>query len=331
VPEIDDEQRPARAVDRGRIERVAERASGSSRISRVAVVGSGTMGAQIASLAAHAGKQVALFDALPDALERAERRIHDEIMPNIEVRFGGSGGGSLSRLRIASSLPDAARDVDLVIEAVREHIETKRDVFRQLSAETDAILTTNSSSLPSSLLVEAVERPDRLLNTHFFAPIWMRTMLEIMSCGQTSQDSFDAVMAFGRELGLTTAAVRKESKGFIINRIWRAVKRESLRVVDAGVADPEDVDRLWMLFFETKHPPFGIMDMVGLDVVEDIEASYQAVTQDPTDRPSTILRKKVEAGELGEKTGRGFYSHPNPAYRQTDFLSAVPESADTVT
>ena len=116
--------------------------------------------------------------------------------------------------------------------------------------------------------------------------------------------------------------MRTESKGFIINRIWRAIKRESLRVVDEGVADPQDVDRLFMLFFGTTSPPFGLMDMVGLDVIEDIEASYQAVSSDPSDTPSAVLRALVSAGNLGEKTGSGFYQHPNPAYQQKSFLES---------
>jgi len=294
-------------------------------IRRVAVVGAGTMGAQIAARSACAGKTVAIYDASANALDRCKERIEREILPAIAQsgQLADSAADARSLLRIAVSVEDAVQDVDLVIEAVREEIDIKRQVFRDLSALTSAILATNSSSLPSSLLVESVERPERLLNMHFFAPIWVRTILEVMSCGRTSDEVFEAAMSYGRDLGLTSATVRGESKGFIINRIWRAVKRESLRVVDEGVADPEDVDRLWMLFFQTEHPPFGIMDMVGLDVVEDIEASYQAVSEDPTDVPSSILRQKVQAGELGEKTGQGFYRHPGPAYQQRDFLKSI--------
>ena len=147
-------------------------------------------------------------------------------------------------------------------------------------------------------------------------------MLELMSCGETRPDVMEQVQAFGNSLGLVTAVVRGDSKGFIINRVWRAVKRESLRVVDEGHADPADVDRLWMLFFGTPFGPFGVMDMVGLDVVADIETSYQRVTQDPTDTPSLILHEKVATGALGEKSGEGFYSHPEPEYLQTSWLTS---------
>ncbi len=296
-----------------------------SGIERVAVIGAGTMGGQIAARSALAGKEVALYDAVPGAVERARERQRDDILPSI-IATGAFPGVTvevaLNRIRSAGSIDDAVDGVQLVIEAVREEIETKREVFRELSELTEAILATNSSSLPSSLLVEATRDPSRLLNMHFFAPIWVRTMLEVMSSGETSDAAFGRAMHYGRELKLTSAAVRTESKGFIINRIWRAIKRESLRVVDEGVADPRDVDRLFMLFFQTEYPPFGIMDMVGLDVVEDIESSYQAVSVDPSDTPSAILRSLVAAGTLGEKTGLGFYEHPNPAYRQTSFLQA---------
>jgi 3-hydroxybutyryl-CoA dehydrogenase len=227
----------------------------------------------------------------------------------------------LERITAAENLADAVSGAEIVIEAVREDLETKKTLFAELSRlAPDAILTTNSSSLPSSQIASAVDDPGRFLNTHFFAPIWSRPMVELMGNGATRPEVMDAVARFGRSLGLVVAVVRGDSKGFIINRVWRAVKRESLRVVDEGHADPADVDRLWMLFFGTPYGPFGIMDMVGLDVVSDIETSYQNVATDPEDRPSAVLKQKLSTGELGEKTGRGFYSHPDPEYLREGWL-----------
>ncbi len=136
-----------------------------------------------------------------------------------------------------------------------------------------------------------------------------------MGCGQTSDETMATLADFGRSLGLYSAVVRGESKGFIINRVWRAVKREALAVVDAGHADPEDVDRLWAFFWGIDYGPFAMMDQVGLNVVADIEDSYMAVSQDPTDRPSAALQALVSAGRLGVKTGSGFYEYPDPAFR----------------
>jgi len=294
----------------------------SSAITRVAVIGAGTMGWQIAARTANSGRNVALYDAMDGAVERALGKMRDEL-PTFLAETGKEWDvpGLISRVRTATSLEDAVAGADLVIEAVREHLPTKLTVFAELDRlAPDAILATNSSSLPSGRLVEAVTRPQRLVNMHFFSPIRQREMLEVMSCGHTDQMVIDLAVDFGRSLGLITAVVQGESMGFIINRVWRAVKRESLRVVDEGHASPEDVDRLWMGFFGTASGPFGIMDMVGLDVVSDIEASYVAVTKDPTDRVSPILGTKIAAGELGEKTGKGFYSYPHPAFREPTFL-----------
>jgi 3-hydroxybutyryl-CoA dehydrogenase len=297
----------------------------------VTVIGAGTMGRQIAALVATSGRKVKMWDAVPEMLEVALERIRfeTETLPSLpryaHHRFTVAPPADIdamvSRITIAGSLADALDGADLVIEAVREDLDTKRTLFAEMSQlAPDAILATNSSSIPSSLIASAATDPGRVLNTHFFAPIWSRPMLEIMSCGETRPDVIDQVQQFGRSLGLVVAVVKGESKGFIINRVWRAVKREALRVVDEGHAEPADVDRLWMLFFGTPFGPFGIMDMVGLDVVADIETSYQIVATDPEDKPSAVLHAKVKAGELGEKSGRGFYRHPDPEYLADGWL-----------
>lgn len=303
----------------------------SAAIKRVAVIGAGTMGWQIAARTANSGRHVALYDSIDGAVDRARDKMREDL-PAALADAGKEWDipGLLGRVRAATSLEDAVSGADLVIEAVREHLPTKLMVFAELDRlAPNAILATNSSSLPSGRLLEAVSRPERLLNMHFFSLIWQREMLEVMTCGQTDQKVIDLAVDFGRSLGLITAEVRGESMGFIINRIWRAVKRESLRVVDEGHATPEDVDRLWMAFFGTQSGPFGVMDMVGLDVVSDIEASYVAVTKDPTDRVSPLLGTKIASGDLGVKTGKGFYSHPNPAYRAPNFLRGIQSASET--
>ena len=281
------------------------------------------MGAQIGALIAVNGTQVAITDADPDALARAVTRIDGDILP--ECRNAGIGSLPVSAARAnLTFIPDLTQAVagaDLVIEAVREDVEVKSDLLGHLDTLSPAaILASNSSSIPSRLIVGNVLRPERVLNMHFFAPIWIRTMVELMTCGQTDESVLLRAQSFGQELGLVAPIVRTESKGFIINRIWRAVKRESLRVVDEGVAEPEDIDRLWMIFFQTGYAPFGVMDMVGLDVAHDIERSYQRETLDPADTASSTLARMIGDGQLGEKSGQGFYSHPNPAYSQPDFI-----------
>jgi 3-hydroxybutyryl-CoA dehydrogenase len=254
---------------------------------------------------------VAIHDAAPAMLDQALERIAEELrtlpaLPQyahhpVRLTPPVDHAALLARINPAATLAEAVAGADLVIEAVREDVATKLAVFAELSRlAPSAILATNSSSLPSSLLAPAVADPSRLLNLHFFAPIWVRAMLEIMGCGETAPATIAAAERFGRSLGLVTAVVRGESKGFIINRVWRAVKREALRVVDEGHADPADVDRFWMLFFGTPVGPFGVMDMVGLDVVADIERSYQAVHYRP-DRPP--LADPAPAGGGGQARG----------------------------
>ena len=301
-------------------------------IRTAAVIGTGTMGRQIAALIAASARPVRLWDADPAMLAAARERIAEETrtLPDLpryaHHRFALRPPADLTalvdRITAAESLAEVVSRVDIVIEAVREDLDTKRALFAELSRlAPEAILTTNSSSLPSSQIAPVVQDPGRFLNTHFFAPVWSRPMVELMGSGATRPEVMEAVARFGRSLGLVVAVVRGDSKGFIINRVWRAVKREALRVVDEGHADPADVDRLWMLFFGTPYGPFGIMDMVGLDVVFDIETSYQNVATDPEDRPSAVLGRKVAAGELGEKSGRGFYSHPDPEYLRDGWLT----------
>jgi 3-hydroxybutyryl-CoA dehydrogenase len=306
----------------------------SRRIDRVAVVGAGTMGRQIAALVAARGRAVAIHDALPEMLAAAPDRIREELATLPQApryahhRFrrepSADHDALLARIRPAATLAEAVAGADLVIEAIREDLATKRAFFAEVDALLpDAILATNSSSIPSGQIASALMDPGRLLNMHFFAPIWQRAMVELMGCGQTRPEVMAAAEAFARSLGIVVAVVRGESKGFIINRVWRAVKAEALQVVDEGHADPEDVDRLWMIFFGTPMGPFGIMDMVGLDVVADIETSYQAVATDPADTPSATLHGKVAAGDLGEKSGCGFYRHPDPEYLQEGWLTGT--------
>lgn len=289
----------------------------SSRISSVAVIGAGTLGAQIAAMSAASGRTVRLYDVAPGFADTAADRLKLLLGPVIaRGDLDWDLEPALARIVPAMTLAEAVTGVDLVIEAVREDLPTKRALFAEIGQiDPRPLLATNSSSLPSSALADVVPDPGKLANTHFFSEFWIRTCVEVMGCGETSDETMATLADFGRSLGLYTAVVRGESKGFIINRVWRAVKREALAVVDAGHADPEEVDRLWAFFWGIDYGPFAMMDQVGLNVVADIEDSYMAVSRDPTDRPSAALHALVSAGKLGVKTGSGFYEYPDPAYR----------------
>jgi len=294
-------------------------------IKRITVIGSGTMGRQISLQTARSGLPVTLYDIDPAALAGAR----DEQRQNVAawVATGkvpaGEDAAIFERLQYVTDLAAAVRDTDLAIEAAPERVDLKRAVFAQLDAHlgTDAIIATNSSSIRVSLLEDATGRPERVANLHFYLPVWDCPMVEIGGGARTSEDVLDALTMFARRIGMMPLRLYKESTGFIFNRIWRAIKKESLKVVDSGVASHQDVDRAWMIAYGAHNlPPFALMDRIGLDVVKDIEEHYARESGDPSDLPPPILTEKVARGNLGQKTGRGFYTYPNPAYAAPDFL-----------
>jgi len=282
------------------------------------------MGRMIALRTAQHGISVILSDSDPAALDRARTAIHDILsgwlaqgtLARIEM------GAIEGRLHYANDLAHAVRDADLVIEAIPERVEMKRALFSQLDelCREGAIIATNSSSIRVSYLEDATARADKVANLHFYNPVWEIPMVEIGRGTHTSTETVDALTAYARTIDLLPLHVQKESTGFIFNRVWRAIKKETLKVVDSGVASFEDVDRAWMTMYHTEMGPFGKMDEIGLDVVKDIEEHYASESNDPSDRPPKILTDRVTRGDLGMKTGRGFYTYPNPAWAQPDFL-----------
>ncbi|MDQ6834549.1 MAG: 3-hydroxyacyl-CoA dehydrogenase family protein [Chloroflexota bacterium] len=295
-----------------------------TQIERVAVIGTGTMGRMIALRTAQHGIPVTLSDSDPAALDRARAAIHDILrdwlaqgtLARIEI------GAIEGRLHYANDLAHAVRDADLVIEAIPERVEMKRALFSQLDelCRESAIIATNSSSIRVSYLEDATTRTDKVANLHFYNPVWEIPMVEIGRGTHTNTETIDALTAYARTIDLLPLHVQKESTGFIFNRVWRAIKKETLKVVDSGVASFEDVDRAWMTMYHTEMGPFGKMDEIGLDVVKDIEEHYASESNDPSDVPPKILTDRVTRGDLGMKTGRGFYTYPNPAWAQPGFL-----------
>lgn len=298
-------------------------------IKRVAVIGAGTMGRQIALQCARCGFPVTLHDVQPGVLADAEAWQRRIVAGWIESGELAADVGILKHIRCKSELAEALRGVDLAIEAVPERIGLKREVFAQIDRllPPDAIIATNSSSIRVSALEDATEGPERVANLHFYLPVWDSPMVEIGGGSYTRPDVLDSLVAFARAISLLPLVVRKESAGFVFNRVWRAVKKEAMRVADSGVASIEDIDRAWMIKFgREKPPPFAQMDRIGLDVIRDIELRYAAESGDPEDLPKPILTERVARGELGVKTGRGFYAYPAPAWQRPDFLN--PDAAE---
>jgi 3-hydroxybutyryl-CoA dehydrogenase len=306
-------------------------AEGGSKMTKpfkkIAVVGTGTLGAQIAMLASNAGYDVTIFDRQTGAFDAMMKKLHRELTAKQGEPFIPFDKWPACRQQIkeVEKLDEAVKDADLVIEAVPENLELKRDVFRQLGQlmSPDAILATNSSSIPVSHIEKSSARPERCLNLHFYMALYGMNMADVMGGSRTLPEVVDKGIRWVRSLGCIPLTVKKELLGFCFNRVWRAIKREVLYMWANDFVDFRDIDRAWMKFTgrEDRYGPFGLMDSVGLDVIYDIEMVYYRNSKDPKDQPPEALKQKIDRGELGVKTGKGFYSYPDPEYLRDDFLS----------
>ena len=208
-----------------------------------------------------------------------------------------------------------------------EQLEIKREVCAQLDqlCPRHTVLATDSSSIRISAFEAVTQRPGHVLNMHFYAPVWQRSMVELMGGTATTEETLARARHFVYTLDLTPLLVHKESTGLLFNRVWRAIKKACLHLVEDGVASYEDVDRAWIIAFGTPAGPFGLMDMIGLDVVRDIELVYYHESGDASDAPPQLLLDKIAQGDLGLKTGQGFYSYPHPAFQTPRWLKGVAE------
>lgn len=296
----------------------------TKNIETVCVVGSSFMGAQIGLHCAIYGYRVYIVDISEKTMEIAAQGHQRELesMVNNKQITADEMHGILGRIHFTTDIKEAAADADIVIESVPERLELKREVFAQLDriCPEHTILATNSSSIRISDIEDATQRPDKLLNLHFYAPVHKRPLVELMRGTKTSGETIDAVRRFASSMKLLPLTVLKESTGFIFNRVWRAIKKETLNLVDEGVASYEDVDRAWIVSTGMPMGVFGLMDMVGLDVVRDIEMVYYRESGDERDFPPRLLLDRIEKNELGIKTGKGFYDYPNPAFLDPAWL-----------
>jgi 3-hydroxybutyryl-CoA dehydrogenase len=272
----------------------------------VAVIGAGTLGRRIAVMFASRGGTVRIHARRAEQLAAATEYV-SETLPNVVANRGfGEVGGATA----AGSLEEALDDAWLVVESVPERLDIKIPMWGEIdqAAPPDTIFATNSSSYPSRLMAEKVRDKSRLCNMHFYMPPDVNGV-DLMSDGQTDRGLLDTLLTVLPEFGVHPFEARKECTGFIFNRVWAAIKRESLAVVAEGVARPEDVDGLFRVNFGVPAGPFQMMDLVGLDVALDIENHYAEEFPHLPKRARDLLQTYVDAGKLGIKTGEGFYNY----------------------
>jgi len=282
-------------------------------IRTVTVIGAGTMGAEIAALAALGGYETYLHDNSSDALMLAGARLQSRLHAMEEKGKIGEGAGrlALARLHFEPVLERAVREADFVIEAVYEDLELKRRIFADLDrlAPAHAVLATNSSTIVSSRIADATGRPAKVINMHFFTPPLVMEIVEVVQGPHVADETVAATVEVAMAMGRQPALLKKETFGFVANRVLGAILNEALKIVADGVCSHEEVDQIVQKALGHTLPPFRILDLVGNDVAWYVGQERARWTGNPADGPSPLLTEKVQRGELGRKTGKGWYTY----------------------
>jgi 3-hydroxybutyryl-CoA dehydrogenase len=299
------------------------------KIEHISIIGAGFMGTEIASRAVLHGYSVSVFDVDPAALEKSRETIEAFIQAKIEFQEISEDASAVNeRIRFFKKMEHAVEVSDLVIEAAVEKLDIKRELFSKLDAllPPSVILASNSSSIPISRIETGVNQKERILNMHFSAPIENLYYVELMRGSETGDETIMRASEWLVSIGCLPLLCKKESVGFIFNRVWHAARREAMKVWEEGVADIQEIDKAWMLFSGMPFGPFGLMDLIGLDIVYAVQNLYYEDSKDPYFKPPQALKEMVDRGDLGVKTGRGFYTWPEAECVQPDFLETrVPD------
>jgi 3-hydroxybutyryl-CoA dehydrogenase len=279
---------------------------------RLAVIGAGLMGAGIAQVAAQAGWDVVLRDLDNTSTARGMAGIRTSL-----EKFAAKGHiavddveAALGRITTTTEL-EAAADADIVVEAVFERLEVKQDVFRALDkvCRADAVLATNTSAIPVTQIATATDRPESVVGTHFFSPVPMMKLCELVRGYKTSDETLATARAFAEGIGKTCVVVNRDVAGFVTTRLIAALAVEAIKLVESGVVSPEDLDTACKLGFGHAMGPLATSDLTGLDVMLHAASNIYTDTRDPKFSPPELLQRMVTAGELGRKTGKGFYTY----------------------
>jgi 3-hydroxybutyryl-CoA dehydrogenase len=279
----------------------------------LAVVGAGLMGSGIAQVAAVAGWQVALRDVDEAALGRGKASVEKSLAKFVEkgTLSAPEQAAALDRIATTTDLVGAAADADLVIEAVFESLPVKLEVFAQLDdvCKDGAVLATNTSAIPVTTIAAATRRPESVVGTHFFSPVPMMRLCELVRGHRTSDESLAVARHFAESVGKTCIVVNRDVAGFVTTRLICALAMEAVALYESGVASAEDIDTACRLGFGHTMGPLATVDLTGVDVLRNASMNIYADTADAKFFPPELLSRMVDAGDLGRKSGNGFFAY----------------------
>lgn len=281
-------------------------------MTRLGVVGAGLMGSGIAQVAAQGGMDVVMHDVTPDALQRGVSAIERSTAKFVEKGklSADARDAALDRINSTTDL-DAVSDADIVVEAVFERIDVKREVFAELDriCRHDAILATNTSAIPITSIASATSRPEAVVGTHFFSPVPMMALCELVRGLQTSDATLVRAREFAEGTGKTCVVVNRDVAGFVTTRLICAFVMEAIRLYESGVASAEDIDTACKLGFGHAMGPLATTDLTGVDILKHATENIYNDTGDAKFFPPELLSRMVEAGAVGRKAGKGFYEY----------------------
>jgi 3-hydroxybutyryl-CoA dehydrogenase len=279
---------------------------------RVAVIGAGLMGSGISQVAASAGWEVVLRDVSEEALARGLAGIQKSITKFVEkgTLTESDRDAALGRITTTTDL-EAVTDADIVVEAVFEKVELKQEVFKDLDriCRADAVLATNTSAIPITNIASATQRPESVVGTHFFSPVPMMKLCELVRGRHTSDETLAAARAFAESTGKACVVVNRDVAGFVTTRLITAFVMEAVRLYESGVASAEDIDTACKLGFGHAMGPLATTDLTGVDILRNATMNIYDETGDPKFFPPETLTRMVAAGDIGRKSGRGFYDY----------------------
>ena len=296
------------------------------RIENVTIAGGGTLGSQIAWQTAFEGFNVTVYDAFEKGLEMS-KSFHKQFAELFMKTRGATQSEidqTMLRLAYTTDMAKAVKDADLISESVPEDPEIKKEFYRQLAtvAPEKTIFTTNSSTTLPSEYAESTGRPQKFLALHFANGIWDANVGEVMGHPGTDPKIFDRVVEFARAIGMVPIPIHKEQNGYVLNSLLVPLLNAAGNLLMNGVTDVESIDKTWMISTGVKMGPFGIMDIIGLQTMYNIDKLRGEKLGDQTmlQRAEHMKKNFIDKGKLGVKTGEGFYKYPNPRYEHPDFL-----------